>query len=65
MNDLINQNIEQLYNSNDDNIVDEFYYKCLLCSKLYKRAVPYFSSKVLILLDKGIKKFISKKYEHI
>ena len=59
MNDLINQNIEQLYNSNDDNIVDEFYYKCLLCSKLYKRAVPYFSSKVLILLDKGIKKFIS------
>ncbi len=36
MNDLINQNIEHLYNSDDNNIVDEFYCKCLLCSKLYK-----------------------------
>ena len=58
MNDLINQNIEHLYNSDDNNIVDEFYYKCLLCSKSYKRAVPYFSSKILIALDKGLKKFI-------
>lgn len=58
MNDLINQNIEHLYNSDDNNIVDEFYCKCLLCSKLYKRAVPYFSSKILIVLDKGLKKFI-------
>ena len=58
MNDLINQNIEHLYNSDDNNIVEEFYYKCLLCSKLYKRAVPYFSSKILIVLDKGLKKFI-------
>ena len=58
MNDLKNQNIEHLYNSDDNNIVEEFYYKCLLCSKLYKRAVPYFSSKILIVLDKGLKKFI-------
>ena len=59
MNDLINQNIRHLYNSENNNIVDEFYYKCLLCSKIYKRAVPFFSSKVLPLLDNGLKKFIN------
>ena len=45
MNDLINQNIEQLYNSNDDNIVDEFYYKCLLC-RYFRRIFSNDNSKV-------------------
>ncbi|MFW5794722.1 MAG: DEAD/DEAH box helicase family protein [Bacillota bacterium] len=47
-------NIKIKYRSSDDNIVSDFYIPILDNSKLYKRAVGFFSSSSLLQISKGI-----------
>lgn len=42
------------YNSDEDNLVDDFYEPAMLLSKSYDRAVGYFSSQALALIGNGI-----------
>lgn len=55
---LKNQNFKYSYRSNKDNIYDEFYTPCILNSNKYYRATGYFTSSSLVLLAKGLEKFI-------
>lgn len=48
------------YRSNKDNIYNDFYIPCILNSNKYYRAVGYFTSNSLVLLAKGLEKFIYK-----
>lgn len=45
------------YNSLSDEIVLDFYIPCLEQAKIYKRAVGYFSSNILLQISKGIGAF--------
>jgi len=49
-----NLNIKMKYRSSDDDIVNDFYVPILDNSKLYKRAVGFFSSSSLLQVSKGI-----------
>lgn len=47
------------YRSDSDNLITDFYDKCLRESNLYKRAVGYFTSNSLALAAKGLQQFIN------
>lgn len=51
------QNIQLSYNSLSDEIVLDFYIPCLSQAKIYKRAVGYFSSNILLQVSKGLGAF--------
>ena len=51
--------IKPEYRSLQDDIVKEFYYPLLKCTKLYQRAVGFFSSSALIEISKGLS-FLAK-----
>jgi len=53
-----NLEIKNEYRSFSDNIVSDFYIPILEKSKIYKRAVGYFSSSALIEISKGITNLI-------
>lgn len=46
------------YRSDKNDVISEFYVPTLSCSKVYKRAVGYFSLNGLLSLDTGINQFI-------
>ena len=48
------QNIKLEYRTLSDNLVDSFYIPCLKKSSLYKRAVGFFSSSILLQISKGL-----------
>lgn len=47
------------YRSDSDNLITDFYDKCLRTASLYKRAVGYFTSNSLALAAKGLQQFIN------
>lgn len=51
------QNIKQVYNSLSDEIITDFYIPCLERAVVYKRAVGYFSSNILLQISKGLGAF--------
>ena len=48
------QNIKLEYRTLSDNLVDSFYIPCLKKASLYKRAVGFFSSSILLQISKGL-----------
>lgn len=52
-------NIKAVYNSEDDNILEDFYIPALKSSIRYDRAVGYFDAKVLITAARGLACFIN------
>ena len=42
------------YRTLADNVVDDFYVPCLKEAKVYKRAVGFFSSSILLQISKGL-----------
>lgn len=51
------QNIQLSYNSLSDEIVVDFYIPCLEQATIYKRAVGFFSSNILLQISKGLGAF--------
>lgn len=51
------QNIQLSYNSLSDEIVVDFYIPCLEQAVVYKRAVGFFSSNILLQISKGLGAF--------
>ena len=51
------QNIQLSYNSLSDEIVVDFYIPCLEQAVMYKRAVGFFSSNILLQISKGLGAF--------
>lgn len=51
------QNIQLSYNSLSDEIVVDFYIPCLEHAVVYKRAVGFFSSNILLQISKGLGAF--------
>lgn len=51
------QNIQLSYNSLSDEVVVDFYIPCLEKAVVYKRAVGYFSSNILLQISKGLGAF--------
>ena len=51
------QNIQLSYNSLSDEIVVDFYIPCLEQAVIYKRAVGFFSSNILLQISKGLGAF--------
>ena len=51
------QNIQLSYNSLSDDIVLDFYIPCLEQAVIYKRAVGFFSSNILLQISKGLGAF--------
>lgn len=51
------QNIQLTYNSLSDEIVVDFYIPCLEQAVVYKRAVGFFSSNILLQISKGLGAF--------
>lgn len=51
------QNIQLSYNSLSDEIVVNFYIPCLEQATIYKRAVGFFSSNILLQISKGLGAF--------
>jgi DNA phosphorothioation system restriction enzyme len=49
--------LKETYNSNNSNLIDDFYIPCLRNSIEYKRAVGYFTSNSLALAAKGLTSF--------
>jgi len=56
--DLSNLELRKSYNSNENNLVDDFYIRCLNNSIEYKRAVGYFTSNSLAIAAKGLFAFL-------
>jgi len=54
-------NIKLTYNSLSDEIVLDFYLPCLKEARVYKRAVGYFSSNILLQISKGLGAFADHK----
>ena len=52
------QNIKIDYKTLSDEVIDTFYIPVLSEAKVYKRAVGFFSSNILLQLTKGLSKFI-------
>lgn len=52
------QNIQLSYNSLSDEIVLDFYIPCLQHASIYKRAVGFFSSNILLQISKGLGAFV-------
>lgn len=48
------QNIKLEYRTLSDNVVNSFYIPCLKHSSIYKRAVGFFSSGILLQISKGL-----------
>lgn len=57
--DFTNLDLKDEYRSFQDNITEDFYIPVLKQSKMYKRAVGYFSSTALLQIVSGIKGLIS------
>lgn len=55
------QNIQLNYNSISDEVVDSFYIPCLKQAKVYKRAVGFFSSSVLLQISQGLGAFADNR----
>jgi len=55
---LSNLELRKSYNSNENNLVDDFYIRCLNNSIEYKRAVGYFTSNSLAIAAKGLFAFL-------
>lgn len=55
---LRDKDLKIFYNTDEDDIVNDFYCKTLQSCKLYKRAVAYFSSSSLLPITKGIESLI-------
>ena len=53
---LTNVKIKPVYNSYDDDIIDDFYNKLFEYANHYDRASAYFDSKILALYAKGLEK---------
>lgn len=51
-------NLKFCYRSDKDNIIEDFYYKALKEACVYQRAVGYFSTQSLLLLENGLDLFI-------
>ncbi len=51
-------NIQLNYNSFSDDVVESFYIPCLEKAIVYKRAVGFFSSNILLQISKGLGAFI-------
>ena len=58
---LTNVKINPVYNSYDDDIIEDFYNKVFEYANHYDRASAYFDSKILALYAKGLEKI----YENI
>ena len=56
---LRNLNIKAVYNSEDDNILEDFYLPALKSSYSYDRAVGYFDAKMLVSAASGLAGFIA------
>lgn len=48
------QNIKMEYRTLSDDVVDSFYIPCLKQASIYKRAVGFFSSSILLQISKGL-----------
>ncbi len=48
------QNIKMEYRTLSDDVVDSFYIPCLQKASVYKRAVGFFSSSILLQISKGL-----------
>ena len=53
---LTNVKINPVYNSYDDDIIEDFYNKVFEYANHYDRASAYFDSKILALYAKGLEK---------
>lgn len=58
---LTDLNIKPGYNSDESNLIDDFYNPCLSESMYYDRVAGYFSSNALKYLTKGIESLIAKR----
>ena len=47
------------YNNDEDDILNDFYIPALRASKLYRRAVGFFSSSSLMIISKGLEEFLN------
>src|ERR1044071_1179980 len=54
MSNLSELNLDITYRSDADSIATEFYIPCLMRSRLYRRAVGYFTSHALAFAAKGV-----------
>lgn len=54
------QGIKLEYRTLSDKVVDEFYIPCLKEARVYKRAVGFFSSSILLQISKGLGAIASK-----
>ena len=50
--------IKEVYNSEDDNILEDFYIPALKNSVSYDRSVGYFDAKVLTTAARGLSSFV-------
>ena len=58
---LTNVKINPVYNSYDDDIIEDFYNKLFEYANHYDRASAYFDSKILALYAKGLEKIYQNK----
>lgn len=58
---LNNLNINPVYNSYDDDIINDFYNKVFECANYYDRASAYFDSNILSLYAQGLEKIYENK----
>lgn len=57
--DLRQLNLKSEYNTEDDNIINDFYAPCLSCSEKYDRAVGYFRANIYRELGEDLLNFIT------
>lgn len=53
-------NLKDYYNTDEDDVVNEFYVPIFSKAKLYKRAAGFFSSSSFLLLIEGLREFLNK-----
>ena len=60
MKEFIDLDFKEHYDSQKDNLLEDFYIPALSNSKKYRRVVGYFNSKSLASVAMGLKDFIIK-----